>query len=159
MIISESKNRGFTLIELMVVIAIIGTLAGIAIPGYMKHVSRIKVIRAVSDIKMIENEINAFKLENNRFPESLKELGLEGMLDPYGNPYQYQPATYIDKHGKVKKSNNVRKDHNLVPVNTDFDLYSMGEDGKSVAPFTAKHSRDDIVRANDGMFIGIVSAY
>jgi len=47
----------------------------------------------------------------------------------------------------------------MVPVNTDFDLYSMGKDGKSRAPFTAKASHDDIVRANDGKFIGLVSEY
>ncbi len=52
-----------------------------------------------------------------------------------------------------------RKDKNLVPVNNDFDLYSMGEDGKSVAPFAAKHSRDDIVRANNGNFIGLAEDY
>jgi len=46
-----------------------------------------------------------------------------------------------------------------VPINTDFDLYSMGPDGRSAPPLTAKHSRDDIVRANDGAFIGLASDY
>ena len=53
----------------------------------------------------------------------------------------------------------MRKDKNLVPVNTDYDLYSMGEDGRSVGPFTAKASRDDIVRANDGGFVGLAADY
>jgi general secretion pathway protein G len=44
-------------------------------------------------------------------------------------------------------------------VNTDFDLYSKGKDGKSKIPFTAKASRDDIVRANNGRYIGPVSDY
>jgi hypothetical protein len=52
-----------------------------------------------------------------------------------------------------------RKDHSLVPINTDFDLYSMGPDGRSSPPLTAQHSRDDIVRANNGAFIGIASEY
>jgi general secretion pathway protein G len=52
-----------------------------------------------------------------------------------------------------------RKDHSLVPINTDFDLYSMGPDGRSAPPLTAQHSRDDIVRANNGTFIGIASEY
>ena len=47
----------------------------------------------------------------------------------------------------------------MVPVNSDYDLYSMGRDGKSNAPFTAKMSRDDIVRANDGQFVGLASEY
>lgn len=53
----------------------------------------------------------------------------------------------------------VRKDHNLVPLNTDYDLYSMGEDGASVSPLTAKASRDDIVRANNGRYVGLASDY
>ena len=52
-----------------------------------------------------------------------------------------------------------RKDKNIVPINTDFDLYSIGKDGNSVAPLTAKPSRDDIIRANDGAFVGLVSVY
>jgi hypothetical protein len=50
-------------------------------------------------------------------------------------------------------------DHSLVPINTDFDLYSMGPDGRNSPPLTAKHSRDDIVRANNGAFIGVASDY
>jgi general secretion pathway protein G len=53
----------------------------------------------------------------------------------------------------------VRKDRNLVPINTDFDLYSVGPDGDSQAPLTAAASRDDIVRANDGRFIGKAEDY
>ena len=45
------------------------------------------------------------------------------------------------------------------PVNSDYDLYSKGKDGKSQTPFTAKASQDDIVRANDGSFLGLVSDY
>jgi len=52
-----------------------------------------------------------------------------------------------------------RKDHSLVPVNSDYDLYSMGPDGKSKPPFTARDSRDDIVRAANGGFIGPVSEF
>jgi general secretion pathway protein G len=53
----------------------------------------------------------------------------------------------------------MRKDHLLAPVNADFDLYSMGKDGQSMVPFTAKASRDDIVRANNGGYVGLVSDY
>jgi general secretion pathway protein G len=155
----HKKRTGFTLVELMVVIAIIGTLAGIAVPIFTNYMERARVARAKSEIRTIEKEIVSFSLERDRLPIDLAEIGLQGMLDPYGNPYQYQPSTYIDKKGKEKKSPGARKDHNLVPVNTDFDLYSMGKDGESKAPFTAKASRDDIVRANNGQFIGPVSAY
>ena len=53
----------------------------------------------------------------------------------------------------------VRKDKNLNPLNTDFDLYSLGEDGASASPLTAKNSRDDIVRANNGAYIGLGEDY
>jgi general secretion pathway protein G len=48
----------------------------------------------------------------------------------------------------------VRKDRFLVPINSDYDLYSVGPDGMSASPLTAKISQDDIIRASDGLFIG-----
>ena len=53
----------------------------------------------------------------------------------------------------------VRKDRFLVPLNTDYDLYSMGKDGESTAPLTARQSRDDIIRADNGGFIGLASEF
>ncbi|MCP5251868.1 MAG: hypothetical protein H6939_09135 [Burkholderiales bacterium] len=46
-----------------------------------------------------------------------------------------------------------------MPINSDYDLYSMGKDGASVSPLTAKASRDDIIRANNGRFIGRAADY
>ena len=53
----------------------------------------------------------------------------------------------------------MRKDRFLVPINSDFDLYSMGKDRISQIPLTAKASRDDIIRANDGAYIGLAYAF
>ena len=75
------------------------------------------------------------------------------MLDPWGNPYQYLNVT------TTKNKGNVRKDRNLVPINSDYDLYSMGKDGTSQPPLTAKASRDDIIRANSGKFVGLAADY
>ena len=52
-----------------------------------------------------------------------------------------------------------RKDRFLVPINSDFDLYSMGKDGQSVSPLTAQKSHDDIIRANDGGYYGLASNF
>lgn len=147
---------GFTLIELIIVIAILVTLMAIAIPLFTSYVDRAKVARAIAEIKSIETGIFIFETEKRRFPNSLAEIGLGGLKDPYGNPYQYMPASSDNKGPEKAK---MRKDRNLHPVNTDFDLYSMGKDGKSNAAFTAKASQDDIVRANNGRFFGLVSAY
>ena len=59
----------------------------------------------------------------------------------------------------VKGKGKMRKDRFLVPINSDYDLYSMGEGGTSVPPLTAKSSRDDIIRANDGQFVGLAEKY
>ena len=52
-----------------------------------------------------------------------------------------------------------RKVKFLVPINSRYDLYSMGKDGASVSPLTAKSSRDDIIMANDGGFVGLAKNY
>jgi general secretion pathway protein G len=150
------RANGFTLIELIIVIAILGTLMGIAMPLYASYMDKANVAKAIAEMKSIEIEIFAFNSDNGRYPSSLAEIGLGSFMDPYGNPYQYMPAPSEDKGAEKAK---MRKDRNLHPVNTDFDLYSMGKDGKSSAPFTAQASQDDIVRANDGGFFGLVSAY
>ena len=148
--------EGFALIELLVVLAIIGVLATIAGPIYSDYVDRARSVQAIRDIGAISKGITVYTLSNGgRFPDSLKAVGMDTMEDPWGNPYQYLNLTDPSLKGKGK----ARKDHNLVPINSDFDLYSMGKDGASVSPLTAKASRDDIVRANNGRFIGRASDY
>ena len=143
---------GFTLIELLIVVAIITTLAAIAVPLYASYVDRTRIAMAKADIHMLDREIASFQGEYQRLPATLAELGLGTFVDPWGNPYRYLPVNSSNT-GKL------RKDHFMNPVNDDYDLYSMGKDGKTSTPFTAASSRDDIVRANGGHFIGLVSLY
>ncbi|MCK5310915.1 MAG: type II secretion system protein GspG [Desulfobacteraceae bacterium] len=147
-----SSNLGFTLIELMIIIAILGTLAGIAIPNYINYRERAKIAQCISDIKTIEKELFLFYIDNNTFPANLNAIGLGNLRDAWDRPYNYLPVAGTPQ-------GLLRKDHFLVPVNTDFDLFSRGKDGISISPFTAKASRDDIVRANNGQFVGSVSDY
>jgi general secretion pathway protein G len=146
-------QRAFTLFELLLVVAIVAVLMAIAVPGYQSYVDRAKVAQAKADIVVIEAALERYYAEHLAFPDTLAQAGLGGMLDPWGRPYQYLNIANAKGKGQV------RKDHNLVPINSDYDLYSMGEDGASQSPLTAKASRDDIIRANNGQFVGPASDY
>lgn len=149
----QSRNRGFTLVEIFLGIAIVGVALAVAVPAYSTYVERTRVARAVLDIADLQVLIQQHRLETGELPDSLAEIKQDQRLDPWGRPYQYTNLSNLKGKGKA------RKDKNLVPINSDFDLWSMGKDGKSVSPLTAKASRDDIVRANDGRFIGLASDY
>jgi general secretion pathway protein G len=144
--------RGFTIVELTIAIGIVATLAAIAVPVFSNHVDKARNARAVVEIRGLEKLITIYDDDNLTPPDSLGDVGQGGLLDPWGNPYQYMRIT-----GAMGEK--PRKDRFLVPVNSDFDLYSMGKDGDSKAPFTAMASRDDIVRANDGGYVGLASGF
>lgn len=148
----HARRRGFTLIELLLVMVILGALAALAIPNLNRAVERARVARAIGDISALGQDLTEYFLNNDTYPASLVAIGRDGLLDPWGNPYQYLPVAGTPV-GRL------RKDRFLVPVNSDFDLYSMGPDGRSQPPLTAAASRDDIVRANDGGFIGIAEDF
>jgi len=147
-----------TLVELLLGVLIIGTLVGFSIPIYKNQLDRAKKTRAISDIYVMQTEIIEFMIDHDRLPESLAELGKgrDRLRDPWGSLYRY-----LKIEGKKKKEvqGKWRKDRFLVPLNSDFDLYSMGKDKKSRPPLTAKVSRDDIVRANNGGYVGLASEY
>lgn len=144
---------GVTLIELLVVIAILSTLAAIAVPTLQAFTEKTRVSRAIADMQHIASAISAYQADQDALPASLDEVGFGARLDPWGNPYQYLNIETTTGKGKL------RKDKFLVPLNSDYDLYSKGQDGQSQPPLTAKASRDDIIRANDGGFIGLAAQY
>lgn len=150
----RQKRAGFTLIEILAVMAIIGMLLGIVTPRLQVLLKTVKVTQAIGDINAIEADVIAFTALRDSLPASLEAIGWGGKLDPWGHPYQYLAWDPTDKNPA-----GARKDRSLHPLNSDFDLYSMGEDGASVAPITAGPSRDDIIRANDGGFIGLARLY
>jgi general secretion pathway protein G len=145
-----------TLVELVIVMAMVGTLAAIGVPAYNNYIEKVKNSQAIEDIRFIEAAIKVFLTEHEVFPDTLDQVPSAQLLDPWDNPYQYLRIEGKDKNEIKGKW---RKDHFNVPVNSDFDLYSMGKDGESKSPFTAKASRDDIVRASDGAYVGLVSEY
>lgn len=149
----KSIQRGLTLIELMIVIAIIGVLASIATPAYQDYVEKARVAQAITDISSICVKIEAYWQDARAYPPDLAAVGAGGMLDPWDNAYQYADLTLNGSTGKA------RKDRNLVPLNSDFDLYSIGKNGESTPPISTAKSVDDILRANDGRFLDLASKY
>jgi general secretion pathway protein G len=147
--------QGLTLVELMIVIVIIGILSSIAVPAYFNSKEKARIAATIAEIKILEKMIQGYNTDYGAYPENLNDLGRKEPKDPWGNPYQYYKIEGQTQKGVGK----MRKDRNMVPINSDFDLYSKGRDGQSKTPFKAKASHDDIVRANNGRFIGLVSNY
>jgi len=119
-------QRGFTLIEVMVVVVIIGLLAAIVAPNLIGNIDKAAVTRARGDIRSIETALNLYRLDNFRYPTS--DQGLEALVtnpgesaapswkaylkgvpsDPWSQPYQY---IYPGQQG-------------------EFDVFSYGADGQ-----------------------------
>jgi len=128
---NKKNTKGFTLIELMVVVIILGILAAIVLPKFTGRTEQARIKAAESQIQVFSTALEAYELDNGRYPTT--EQGLQALVkkptippipnnwrgpylqkkipkDPWGNPYIYKcPGT-----------------HNP----SSYDLYSYGPDGK-----------------------------
>ncbi len=145
----------FTLIELLIVLAIIATLMGVGMPLYQNQLERARIMVAISDIRTMQERIKDFLFEERRLPDTLTEVPGAKRTDPWGNPYEY---LNIEGGGKAAMGD-ARLDKFNVPINTDYDLYTKGRDGDSKKPLMNKASWDDILRANNGAFVGVASEF
>lgn len=152
---------GWTLIELLLVCAIAGTLSALALPRLHAVIERARVAKAIGDIAAMQVELYTFEAGGDSLPKTLAGIGRTGYGDPWGRPYQYLrfPRPRTGRGPGTPPPAGARRDRFLVPINSTYDLYSMGRDGATVAPLTATASQDDVVRANDGGFIGLASRY
>lgn len=140
---------GYTLIELVVITGTIGVLASIAL-GTFSDVKQIALASTAStEIREIERLINAYAMDNQgALPANLGVIGKAGATDPWGNGYIYRPHDGI----------NMRKAGGI-DLNTDFDLFSAGADGNYVQSILQPTSKDDVIRINDGGWVGTVKNY
>lgn len=232
---------GFTLMELMLVVAIIGILGGVAVPAYLGYLEKARVARSIAEIRYIEKSVKLFYATAESYPLTLAEIGADNISDPWGMPYQYlnvmalaavtefphrsttmqgqntdpwswfsfssayaapppdrgngnggdagnrgkgskqsdgnqsggsqgsgsQAASQGNAGGSGNASANsmpaagvgARKDRFGAPLNSDFDLYSMGKNRATADSLSTPQSHDDIVRASDGMFVGLASDF
>ncbi|MCB9870240.1 MAG: prepilin-type N-terminal cleavage/methylation domain-containing protein [Planctomycetes bacterium] len=227
----QHRERGFTLLEMMISVAILAVLAAIGVPYYRASVDRARVTRAKEELRIIAEAIDVFRTRDSdvKLPVTLEEVGYGNKLDPWGSPYMYlnfeagtgngmqyalendliDPAAAAGGGGppgggppgggappvapsaaeiasaktlgfKVPQGDAVgwwrnfrafqanrssasqktkRKDKFLFPINTDYDLFSLGPNGKSQPELTGKLSLDDVIRANNGAFYGQAKDY
>jgi len=151
-------GAGFTLLELMLALGVLGVLTAIAIPSYQTYRDKVNIAIAMADISDIMQMIERYYVSTQQYPATLADVSStlpNNGIDPWGNAYVY---TNIFNGGPGIKGQ-VRKDHALNPINTYYDLYSMGKDGVSKTQITQKESVDDIILARDGQFIGIAADF
>jgi len=84
---------GFTLIEVMVVLVIIGLIAAIVVPSIMDRPDEARGVKATQDIRTLENALKLYRLDNNRFPS--QDEGLRALLDKPANAKNWK-GPYID---------------------------------------------------------------
>jgi general secretion pathway protein G len=171
------REVGFTLVEVVLGLAIVAVLAAIATPAYTSALEAARVTRAIGDISAIDREVRLHLLDKGCLPSNLNAIGFASLRDPWGRTYVYGvlPAAGGGGGGRgggggggggcgacaggCLTAGAARKDRRLVPINADFDLYSLGRDGKSAPALTAAVSQDDVVRGSDGGFVGLGKAY
>ena len=118
------SRQAFSLIEILVIVTIMGLIAGIAIPKYVKHVERAKVHKARQETKILAQTAKTYYLDNGDYPNALEDLvekpsGASSWHGPYLE-YELPPDPWERPYNYEKPGNDKR----------DFDIYSYGADGQ-----------------------------
>jgi general secretion pathway protein G len=145
------RAAGFTLVEVSIAVAILGTFAALATTNYRLYIERVRVARAIIEMKGIALHLDLRVRDGVTLGTTLASMQI-AQKDPWGRPYRYLRLT-------VPPPATARKDQFLVPLNSDYDLYSLGVDGRSRPQITHPDSLDDVVRGANGAFVGLARNY
>nr|WP_189574697.1 type II secretion system major pseudopilin GspG [Marinobacter zhanjiangensis] len=121
------NQRGFTLIEIMVVMVILGLLVAVVAPNIMGRSDQAKVTIAKTQMRNIANALDMYRLDNSHYPST--QQGLEALVErPSGSPEpsNWNPDGYLDSV-PVDPWDNEYQYINL--GSSDYDLFSYGADG------------------------------
>ncbi len=123
------KQRGFTLIEVMVVVVILSILAAFVVPNLFENVDKARVTKAKQDIRTIESALKLYKLDNFQYPT--QEQGLQALVEKPTTPPEprnWKAGGYLDRLPKDPWGNDYQY---LNPgENGEIDIYSLGADGQ-----------------------------
>jgi general secretion pathway protein G len=120
------NQRGFTLIEIMVVVIIIGILIAMVAPNVIGRIDQAQVTKAKADIRQIESSLKFYRMDNFSYPTS--EQGLEALVTKPADPNIRNWKQYVDRLPKDPWGNPYQY---LSPGNNgDIDIYTLGRDGR-----------------------------
>lgn len=245
-----SAASGFTLLELMIVVAILSVIAAIGVPNYVSALRTARVGKAKHELRALATAVDQFRASNaGQLPLTLYQVGFGGKVDPWGLPFCYlnyadgtgdglawavaaglvDPSAFTTSGGGgggslpgaiglglllhwwpqgggyrptdlaavraraavieeqlgraltslefdalvssfastgrfeiylgVVAEDTRRRDRYLLPLNTDYDLFSLGPDGRTSVSLSHAIAKDDVIRANNGGFFGVAADY
>jgi len=249
----QPGHRGFTLLELLIVVAVLAVVGAIGVPQYVAALRTARVGKARQELVILAEAIDSYADSNGRLPLTLYQVGFGGRSDPWGIPYCFlnykddcgdglewaiaagivDPAAIVGSsatagaaskgrflswerpqgqgqgQGVLQALDNVtrneaserarevlaslarrtteaeaesltdamlqapamtffagvptettrRRDRYMFPLNTDYDLFSLGPDGRTAASLGEPVGQDDVLRANNGGFFGTAAEY
>lgn len=128
---ASARQAGFTLVEIMVVVIIIGLLAGIVVPNVMDNLDKANIQKARADFSSLQTALKLYRIDNFTYPTT--EQGLEALVSKPSIapvPRQYKESGYIDNLTKDPWGNDYQY---MSPAddNKEYDIYSLGADGVS----------------------------
>jgi general secretion pathway protein G len=144
-------QQGFTFGETLLATALLAVSVNAALAHISTRFEQTRIEQAQEGIARLGVEIEAYRALHHELPGSLTDLYTAVPLDPWGHTYEY---VNFDARGTVGQ-----RTFEGLPVNSDYDLYSRGVDGRTEVNLRSETARDDIVRARDGAYVGAASGF